>query len=127
MLVEACAHKARCADELSKVTKQRKCMQLIDSALNFRIETEGADGEALLRQDGTGSISPDGLVYVLLERENPLHSWFTTMLGASHRRAFLQFCLAQAGHETGTELDRQEKIRVPFLLKILEECLQFRW
>lgn len=126
MLVEACAYKAGCADELSKVTKQKKCMQLIDSALNFRVETEGGGGHNL-RQDGTGAIGPDDLVYLLLETDNPLRSWFTTMLGPAHRRAFLQFCLAQAGFAGGTELDPTEKIRIPFLLKILEECLQFRF
>lgn len=102
-------------------------MQLIDSALNFRVETEEGRGQILLGQDGAGSISPDGLVHLLLETDNPLHSWFTTMLGAAHRRAFLQFCLAQAGFAAGTELEPAEKIRIPFLLKILEECLQFRF
>lgn len=125
MLVESCVYKSGCSDEPSKATRQRECMRLISSALNFAAD-DATGGATPLRQDAAGCIRPDDLVYVFLEADNPLHSWFTTMLGPAHRRAFLQFCVQQAGLESGDDLQRVEKIGISFLLKVIEECIRFR-
>ena len=65
------------------------------------------------------------------DRGNTFHllmtQWFNDQLDSKQRRAFLQFCIEQAGTKINLSSGQSlHKIRYPFLLQMLEDCFKIR-
>ena len=90
MLVEASLYRAGVGKEVSKVKRARACMNIVEKGLDFRKEEEDdlVDNGSGVKK-GNGLIGTSDLISGLQDPNNPLSTWFTSMIGPQERRAFI--------------------------------------